>query len=104
MFGGFGKNTSSNDSDSKIDGVQTKKTEKSQSSVNHGFDPDSLERAAKAARELDSSKNAQGNISVLVSHCIKLFELSHQLMDNMSLFQRCYSYYPRARSNEAKAK
>ena len=25
----------------------------------HGFDPDALERAAKAAKELDSSKNAQ---------------------------------------------
>lgn len=38
-----------------------------------GFDPAGLERAAKAARDLDSSKNAQGAIDL-----IKTQELTKQ--------------------------
>jgi hypothetical protein len=59
MFGGFGKKSSFDDSP-KQPTDDLKKAEKLQASQGLSFDPDSLERAAKAARELDSSKNAQG--------------------------------------------
>ena len=67
MFGGFGKkgDDAPKPSSSTEQTDVLKKSGKSQ--VNSmGFDPDSLERAAKAARELDSSKNAQGEFSMLI--------------------------------------
>ena len=75
MFGGGRKN----DKDKKDDGnslssVMAPEGPKKGSSSITGFDPEGLERAAKAARDLDSSKNAGSAIEL-----IKTQELTKQV-------------------------
>jgi ATPase family AAA domain-containing protein 3A/B len=51
-----------------------------------GFDPEGLERAAKAARDLDNSRNASSAIEL-----IKTQELTKQVCDFMLCFvMSCY--------------
>jgi ATPase family AAA domain-containing protein 3A/B len=77
MFGGGRKN----DKDNKKDGgnslssnvMEPENPKKGASSIT-GFDPEGLERAAKAARDLDSSKNAGSAIEL-----IKTQELTKQV-------------------------
>jgi ATPase family AAA domain-containing protein 3A/B len=66
MFGGFGGKKSSPSTPSEA--FEAPKTEGKSSGGGgsvHGFDPTALERAAKAARDLDSSKNARGALEVI---------------------------------------
>jgi ATPase family AAA domain-containing protein 3A/B len=65
MFGGSGKRSGGKDEKSLSSAVmQPENAPKSNTSVT-GFDPEGLERAAKAARDLDSSKNAHAAIELI---------------------------------------
>ena len=63
MFGGSGRNKKSADSLSAAMAPENP-ANKGGSSVT-GFDPEGLERAAKAARELDNSRNAPAAIDLV---------------------------------------
>lgn len=69
MFGGGRKNNSGNES---LSSVMTPENPPTSSSARKsgggsvtGFDPEGLERAAKAARELDASRNANQAIELI---------------------------------------
>ena len=70
MFGGFGLGggsktpTESSTNASNDSSVLKSSDSKSKASI-HGFDPDALERAAKAARDLDASKNSTNAIRII---------------------------------------
>jgi ATPase family AAA domain-containing protein 3A/B len=66
MFGGRRKDNKDNNKDESLSSVLTPENppKKSGSSLT-GFDPEGLERAAKAARELDGSKNAGSAIELI---------------------------------------
>jgi ATPase family AAA domain-containing protein 3A/B len=69
MFGGGRKNDKDNkkDGDKSLSSVMAPEGPKKGSSSITGFDPEGLERAAKAARDLDSSKNAGSAIELIKS-------------------------------------
>lgn len=78
MFGGFGKNNKKKDE--SLSSLMTPENPPSSSSRGKGggssvtgFDPEGLERAAKAARDLDNSRNASAAIEL-----IKTQELTKQ--------------------------
>ena len=66
MFGGRRNN---NDKNESLSSVMTPPDTSNKSSANKqsvtGFDPEGLERAAKAARELDKSRNATQAIELI---------------------------------------
>ena len=62
MFGGRRNNNDKNESLSTV--LTPENAPKSKGNVT-GFDPEGLERAAKAARELDSSRNASSAIELI---------------------------------------
>ena len=67
MFGGSGKRNGKDEkslSSTMIPPENTPNSNNSKSSVT-GFDPEGLERAAKAARDLDNSKNANAAIELI---------------------------------------
>ena len=68
MFGGFGgkKSQPSTPSEAAVPDIP-KSTDNAKSGAGsvHGFDPSALERAAKAARELDTSRNAGGALEII---------------------------------------
>ena len=67
MFGGSGKRNGKDEkslSSTMIPPENTPNSSNSKSSVT-GFDPEGLERAAKAARDLDNSKNANAAIELI---------------------------------------
>ena len=65
MFGGRrNNNNNNNESLSSVLTPEQPKTTNKGSSVT-GFDPEGLERAAKAARELDASRNASSAIELI---------------------------------------
>jgi ATPase family AAA domain-containing protein 3A/B len=77
MFGGGRKNDKDNKKENSLSSVMAPEGPKkggSGSSSITGFDPEGLERAAKAARDLDSSKNAGSAIEL-----IKTQELTKQV-------------------------
>ena len=63
MFGGAGKKPNKNESLSSV--MAPDNAPKSGGSSVTGFDPEGLERAAKAARELDASRNASSAIELI---------------------------------------
>jgi ATPase family AAA domain-containing protein 3A/B len=64
MFGGGGRNKRGEDSLSRaLQGPENAPSTKGSSVT--GFDPEGLERAAKAARELDASRNANAAIELI---------------------------------------
>ena len=70
MFGGFGKNNKKKDE--SLSSLMTPENPPSSSSRGKGggssvtgFDPEGLERAAKAARDLDNSRNASAAIELI---------------------------------------
>jgi ATPase family AAA domain-containing protein 3A/B len=63
MFGGGGRNKKNESSLSQA--VQPENAPSGGRSSVTGFDPEGLERAAKAARDLDSSKNASSAIELI---------------------------------------
>ena len=66
MFGGSGKRSGGKDEKSLSSAVmQPENTPKSSNPSVTGFDPEGLERAAKAARDLDNSKNATAAIELI---------------------------------------
>ena len=66
MFGGSGKRSGGNDEKSLSSAVmKPENTPKSGNQSVTGFDPEGLERAAKAARDLDNSKNATAAIELI---------------------------------------
>jgi len=64
MFGGAGKKPKKDESLSSVMSPENAPTRSGGSSVT-GFDPEGLERAAKAARELDASRNASSAIELV---------------------------------------
>lgn len=64
MFGGAGRKKKEEESLSKVMAPENPPTNRSSGSVT-GFDPEGLERAAKAARELDASRNAASAIELI---------------------------------------
>ncbi len=64
MFGGAGKKPNKNESLSSVMAPDNAPTKSGGSSVT-GFDPEGLERAAKAARELDASRNASSAVELI---------------------------------------
>lgn len=66
MFGGGGRNKRDETSLSKaLQGQAPENAPTSRGAGVTGFDPEGLERAAKAARELDSSRNAPAAIELI---------------------------------------
>lgn len=65
MFGSFGSSKKPDDSSSNNNNKDSNKSTGSLAKSIHGFDPDSLERAAKAAKDLDSSRNAGNAIKLI---------------------------------------
>ena len=77
MFGGSRKNNNSSSNNSLSASVMSPEGPPSSNSNKNsvtGFDPEGLERAAKAARDLDNSKNASAAIEL-----IKVQELTKQV-------------------------
>ncbi len=76
MFGGR-RNNNNNDRGESLSSVVTpENAPKSKGNVT-GFDPEGLERAAKAARELDGSRNASAAIEL-----IKTQEVTKQVTES----------------------
>ena len=65
MFGGRRNNNNSNESLSNVLTAEQPKANNNKGSSVTGFDPEGLERAAKAARELDGSRNAASAIELI---------------------------------------
>jgi len=68
MFGGRrnnNNNNSNNESLSNVLNAEQPKANNNKGSSVTGFDPEGLERAAKAARELDASRNASSAIELI---------------------------------------
>ena len=63
MFGGAGRRKKDGESLSSV--MQPENPAKSGGASVTGFDPEGLERAAKAARELDASRNASSAIELI---------------------------------------
>lgn len=66
MFGGSGKRNKKEESLSSVMQPENPPSGGGRNNVT-GFDPEGLERAAKAARDLDSSKNASAAIELIKS-------------------------------------
>ena len=71
MFGGFGKNNDRNNNPQTLSQAMQPENPPSRSGSGSGglsnFDPEGLERAAKAMRELDKSRNANKAMEVIKS-------------------------------------
>jgi ATPase family AAA domain-containing protein 3A/B len=66
MFGGRRNNDNNNNNNESLSTVLTPENPpKSKGGNVTGFDPEGLERAAKAARELDASRNASSAIELI---------------------------------------
>lgn len=65
MFGGSGRRKREETLSSAMVPENTPSSSSKSSSSVTGFDPEGLERAAKAARELDSSRNASAAIDLV---------------------------------------
>ena len=78
MFGGR-RNNNNNDRESLASVVTPENPPKAKGGNVTGFDPEGLERAAKAARELDSSRNASAAIEL-----IKTQEVTKQVNPNIT--------------------
>ena len=67
MFGGNRKKKESLSQAMSPDNAPTSSSNRSSGSSVTGFDPEGLERAAKAARDLDNSRNASQAIELIKS-------------------------------------
>ena len=67
MFGGSNRRNNNNESLSSVLSSTPENTPNNKKNGNNvtGFDPEGLERAAKAARELDASRNANQAIELI---------------------------------------
>jgi hypothetical protein len=86
MFGG-GRKNNERDSPSKAIMTPDNPPKKSGGGSVTGFDPEGLERAAKAARELDASKNAGAAVEL-----IKTQEVTKQV-SHLRLARIVFAYY-----------
>ncbi len=85
MFGGGRKNNNGNESLSTVLTPENPPAAKKSGGGNvTGFDPEGLERAAKAARELDASRNASHAIEL-----IKTQEVTKQVRVCVSVAFAC---------------
>jgi len=65
MFGGGGRRNNQNEPSTLSQAMQPEGPAKTGGSSITGFDPEGLERAAKAARDLDNSRNAAAAIELI---------------------------------------
>jgi ATPase family AAA domain-containing protein 3A/B len=99
MFGGR-RNNNNNENESLSKALQQPDTtaKKGKSSVT-GFDPEGLERAAKAARELDASRNASSAIELIkTQETTKQHEFAAKRAE-----MEAYSHQQRAQNIEKEA-
>ena len=73
MFGGFGRNKKDESLSSVMKPENAPSSSSNKKASVTGFDPEGLERAAKAARELDASRNAGSAIELIKTQELEFY-------------------------------